>query len=409
VSTADRPYSTWAAGSDDAQPLRIRTVTPEDALTLAGSAIGALGLVWVLYERVLPFTGALGFWLTWYLAFLLLYIATAGLQWNRMVVRDKAMGLAVGSGGIFACAVVAEQIGYSFVKGLPAISHWTFFTTTMAFAAPTSSLHVGGILHASVGSLEQLGLATLFSVPLGVMAALFLSEVGGRMERPVATIVNAMTALPSIVAGLFIYAFAVLTLGLPQSGLAASLAIAVVMLPTVTRAAEVVIRVVPGTLREASFALGASHWRTVWNVILPTARPGLATAVVLAMARGIGETAPVLLTAGFTNELNPDPIHGWQATLPTFIITSVLDDGQFPHYIARAFGAGFALMLIVLILFTTARLLGGGAPGELTRRQRRKVRRAASRGAAAREDNPPAPRALGAAGPAVPHFLADPP
>jgi len=193
-----------------------------------------------------------------------------------------------------------------------------------------------------------------------------------------------MTALPSIVAGLFIYAFAVLTLGLPQSGLAASLAVAVVMLPTVTRASEVVIRVVPGTLREASFALGASHWRTVWNVILPTCRSGLATAVVLAMARGIGETAPVLLTAGFTNELNLNPVHGWQATLPTFIITSVLDDGQFPNYIARAFGAGFALMLIVLILFTIARLLGGGTPGELTKRQRRKVNRAAARGAQAR-------------------------
>jgi phosphate transport system permease protein len=373
----------WVAGTGgpDAPPLRIRTVTAEDTLTLAGAAIGALGLTWVLYERVLPFTGALGFWVVWYVAFLLLYTAAAGLQWSRLVVRDKAMAVLVGSGGIFACAVVAEQIGYSFVQGLPAISHWTFFTTTMAFAAPTSSLKVGGILHAAVGSLEQLGLATLFSVPLGVMAALFLSEVGGRMERPVAAIVNAMTALPSIVAGLFIYAFAVLTLGLPQSGLAAALAIAVVMLPTVTRASEVVIRVVPGTLREASFALGASHWRTVWNVILPTARSGLATAVVLAMARGIGETAPVLLTAGFTNELNADPFHNWQATLPTFIITSVLDDGQFPNYIARAFGAGFTLMLIVLILFTIARLLGGGVPGELTKRQRRRVRRAGLRDA----------------------------
>ncbi len=360
-------------------PLRIATVAAEDTLTLGGAAAGALGLTWVLYERVLPFTGALGFWLCWYAAFLVLYTAAAALQWRRLVVRDKVMAVAVASGGILACAVVAEQIGYSFVKGLPAISHWTFFTSTMAFAAPTSSLRVGGILHAAVGSLEQLGLATLFSVPLGITAALFLAEVGGRLERPVRTIVNAMTALPSIVAGLFIYAFAVLSLGLPESGLAAALAVAVVMLPTVTRAAEVVIRVVPGTLREASFALGASHWRTVWSVILPTARPGLATAVTLAMARGIGETAPVLLTAGFTNELNPDPVHGWQATLPTFIITSVLDDGQFPNFIARAFGAGFTLMLIVLILFTVARLLGGGAPGELTRRQRRRVARAAAR------------------------------
>jgi phosphate transport system permease protein len=199
------------------------------------------------------------------------------------------------------------------------------------------------------------------------------------MERPVRTIVNAMTALPSIVAGLLIYALAVLALGLPESGFAASLAIAIVMLPTVTRASEVVLRVVPGTLREASFALGASHWRTVWKVILPTARSGLTTAVVLAMARGIGETAPVLLTAGFTNDMNADPFHGWQATLPTYIITDILDNGQFPNYVARAFGAGFALMLIVVVLFAIARFLGGGRPGELSKRQIRKLRREAAR------------------------------
>ncbi len=106
-------------------------------------------------------------------------------------------------------------------------------------------------MHAAVGSLEQLALATLWSVPLGILAALFLSEVGGRMERPVRTIVNAMTALPSIVAGLLIYAVVILALGYPRSGFAASLAIAIIMLPTVTRAAEVVLRVVPGTLRES--------------------------------------------------------------------------------------------------------------------------------------------------------------
>jgi phosphate transport system permease protein len=360
-------------------PIRLSRVTQEDMLTLGGAAIASLGLTWLLYERVLPLTGAFGFWVCWYLVFLIFYLATAGLQWNRLVVRDKAMAVLVGSGGIFATAVVVEQLGYSFVKGLAAIKHANFWTTTMASAAALSPLTVGGVLHAAVGSLEQLVLATVFSVPLGITAALFLAEVGGSLERPVRTIVNAMTALPSIVAGLFIYALAVLALGVPESGFAASLAIAIVMLPTVTRAAEVVLRVVPGTLREASFALGASHWRTVWRVILPTARPGLATAVVLAMARGFGETAPVLLTAGFTNFLNVNPFHGWQATLPTFIFTSVLTEGQYPDFIARAFGAGFALMLVVVVLFAIARLLGGSRPGELTKRQIRKLRREAAR------------------------------
>jgi phosphate transport system permease protein len=355
--------------------VKIRRVTPEGAATLAGSSAGALGLTWMLYERVLPFSGALGFWLCWYLAFVLLYAAMAGMQWSRLVVRDRVMSVALATGGLFACAVVIDQFGYTLGEGLHAVSHLNFFTATMAYAGPLSPLSVGGILHALVGSLEQIGLATLFSVPLGVTTAVFLSEVGGRWERPVRTIVNAMTALPSIVAGLFILAFAILTLGLQESGLAASLAVAVVMLPTVSRASEVVIRVVPGTLREAAYALGASQWRTVWSVILPTARSGLATAVTLAMARGIGETAPILLTAGFTKEMNANPLTGWQATLPTYIFNGVEIDGQIPNYVVRAFGAGLTLMLVVLILFTIARLLGGAAPGELSRRQRRMVRR----------------------------------
>ncbi len=360
-------------------PIRIRQVTGEDVLSICGAAIGSLGLAWIGFERLLPFSGAFGFWLCWYLLFIVFYLAVAGLQWKRLVVQDKTMAVLVSTGGIFASAVVIDQLGYSLVKGSTAIRHLNFWTQTMAANGPSSPLSVGGVLHAAVGSLEQLGLASAMSVPLGITAALFLAEVGGRMERPVRTIVNAMTALPSIVAGLLIYALAILALGLPRSGFAASLAIAIVMLPTVTRASEVVLRVVPGTLREASFALGASHWRTVWKVILPTARSGLTTAVVLAMARGIGETAPVLLTAGFTNNMNANPFTGWQATLPTLIINNIEIDGQIPNYVARAFGAGFALMLIVVVLFTIARIVGGSRPGELSKRQARRLQREAAR------------------------------
>jgi phosphate transport system permease protein len=376
MTAAGRPP---LAGALVDEPIRLTRVTAEDVLTLAGAALASLGLAWIGYERVLPFSGAFGFWLTWYVLFLAFYIAAAGLQWNSLIVRDRAIGVLVSSGGIFACAVVAEQLGYSFVKGLPAISHSSFWTQTMAAAGPTSGLAVGGMLHAAVGSLEQIALASLMSVPLGITAALFLAEVGGAMERPVRTIVNAMTALPSIVAGLLVYALAILGLGLPESGFAASLAVAIVMLPTVTRASEVVLRIVPGTIREASFALGSSHWRTVWKVILPTARSGLTTAVVLAMARGIGETAPILLTAGFSAGMNADPFHGWQATLPTFIITYVLTEGEVHNFVIRAFGAGFALMLVVVLLFTIARLVGGRRPGELSKRQVRQLRREAER------------------------------
>jgi phosphate transport system permease protein len=378
IGSASRPVGSDQLASVGDVPIRLSKVAAEDVLTVGGAAIGSLGLTWVLYERVLPLSGAFGFWLTWYLVFVILYLAAASLQWSRLVVRDRMTAVLVSSGGIFACVVVADQIGYSFVKGLSAIKHPNFWTTDMANVAATSPLSVGGMLHAAVGSLEQLALATLFSVPLGITAAVFLAEVGGKLERPVRTIVNAMTALPSIIAGLFIYALAVLALGLPESGLAAALAISIIMLPTVTRASEVVLQVVPGTLREASFALGASHWRTVMRVILPTARSGLTTAVVLAMARGFGETAPVLLTAGFSPYMNATPFHGWQATLPTYIWYSVLITGQYPNYIARAFGAGFTLMLVVVVLFTIARVIGGGRPGELSKRQVRKLRNEAA-------------------------------
>ena len=379
IGSPSRPVGSDQLDSVGDVPIRLSKVAPEDVLTVGGAAIGSLGLTWVLYERVLPLSGAFGFWLIWYLVFVILYLAAASLQWSRLVVRDRMTAVLVSSGGIFACVVVADQIGYSFVKGLAAIKHPNFWTTDMANVAAKSPLTVGGMVHAAVGSLEQLTLATLFSVPLGITAAVFLAEVGGRLERPVRTIVNAMTALPSIIAGLFIYALAVLALGLPESGLAAALAISIIMLPTVTRASEVVLQVVPGTLREASFALGASHWRTVMRVILPTARSGLTTAVVLAMARGFGETAPVLLTAGFSPYFNATPFHGWQATLPTYIWYSVLITGQYPNYIARAFGAGFTLMLVVVVLFTIARVIGGGRPGELSKRQVRKLRNEAAR------------------------------
>ena len=172
------------AGSDQVPrvgdiPIRLSKVAPEDVLTVGGAAIGSLGLTWLLYERVLPLSGASGFWLSWYVLFIIFYLATASLQWNRLVVRDRMLAVLVSSGGIFACVVVADQIGYSFVKGLAAIRHPNFWTQAMGSVAPTSPLSIGGVLHAAVGSLEQLALASLFSVPLGITAALFLAEVGG--------------------------------------------------------------------------------------------------------------------------------------------------------------------------------------------------------------------------------------
>ncbi len=230
------------------------------------------------------------------------------MQWDGLAVRDRVVAVALTTAGLLATALVLDQVGYTLVRGSTVVKHASFFTQSMVDTGPLSALSSGGVAHALIGTLEQLTMATLLAVPLGIAAALYLAEVGGRAARPVRTLVDAMTALPDIIAGLFILAFLVLTVGLPKSGFAAALALAVTMLPIVTRASETVLRIVPGTLREASYALGGSQWRTVLFVVLPTARSGLATAVVLAMARGIGETAPVLLVAGLRAQRQLEPV-----------------------------------------------------------------------------------------------------
>ena len=360
-------------------PISLQTGSTESAATTAGAAIGALCLVWLLYEQVLPFSGALGFWISWYVVFLVFYAVLALLQWDRLEAVNRVTSVAFATGGALSIAIVVATASYAFLRGWGAVENLSFLTSTMQFAGPLSPLHDGGVLHAMVGSLEQLFIATFISLPLGIAAALFLAEIGGRLARPVRTIVEAMTALPDLIAGMFVYSLFILSLGFSQTGIMAAVAISVNMIPIIARASEVVIRLVPGTLREASYALGGSQWRTVMSIVLPTCRAGLVTAVVLAMARGIGETAPVLFTAGFTKVLNFNPLSGPQTNLPLYIWNYVHIEGAVTADVERGFGAAFVLVILVLVLFTIARALGGSAPGELSKRQQRKQSREARR------------------------------
>jgi phosphate transport system permease protein len=241
----------------------------------------------------------------------------------------------------------------------------------MQLAGPLDPLTVGGIQHAIVGTLIQISIALLITVPLGLAAAVFLNEIGGKFARFVRTISDAMTALPSIVAGLFIYAV-LLVLDTQRSGFAAAAAISVMMLPIIIRAADVVLRLVPGTLREASLALGSSQWETVRHVVLPTSRSGLVTSVILGTARGIGETSPVLLTSGITANFNANPFEGPMISLPLQVFDFVKSPE--PNMIARGFGTAMVLLLVVLALFTAARIFGGRGPGEFSPRQARALR-----------------------------------
>ncbi|MET8635756.1 phosphate ABC transporter permease PstA [Streptomyces sp. NPDC004074] len=351
----------------------LATLRATDVYAMLGAAAASLCITWLLFDRMLPFNGALGFVVIAYVLFLGLYALLVSFDEDGPAVRDRVAAAVVQSLGLVMLAVLAFVVVYTLYEGRDALPHLNFYTESMADAGPIEPLSVGGILHAIVGTLWQISIALVICIPAGLVCAVFLNEVPGAFSRFVRTIVEAMTALPSIVAGLFIYATFILALGFERSGLAAALAISVMMLPIIIRASDVVIRLVPGTLREASYALGTSRWRTVWHVVLPTSRSGLTTAIILGTARGVGETSPVLLTAGYTAELNADPLHDPMVSLP--LAAFELVKSPEPTYIARGFGTAAVLLVLVLVLFVMARVLGGRGPGQLTRRQEhRRVR-----------------------------------
>ncbi|MEV4162260.1 phosphate ABC transporter permease PstA [Nonomuraea dietziae] len=215
----------------------------------------------------------------------------------------------------------------------------------------------GGAYHAIIGTLEQVLLASVIAVPIGVLTAIYLVEygTGGRLSRTISFFVDVMTGVPSIVAGLFIFAFWILFLGIPFSGFAGALALSILMMPTVVRSAEEMLRLVPNDLREASYALGVPKWRTILKVVLPTALTGIITGVMLAIARVAGETAPLLLTVFFTDSINNDPFNGPQMGLPLY----VFDQAARPNDTAidRAWAGALTLILIVMLLNLVARLI----------------------------------------------------
>jgi phosphate transport system permease protein len=218
----------------------------------------------------------------------------------------------------------------------------------------------GGALHAIIGTVEITGIATLISVPIGIMAAIYLVEYGrGTVARLVTFFVDVMTGVPSIVAGLFAYALFVIFFGPGvRMGLGGAIALSLLMIPVVIRATEEMLKIVPNELREAAYALGVPKWLTVLKVVLPTSLAGIATGIMIAIARVIGETAPLLLIAGFTASMNYNPLNERMMTLPVFVYTSYANQGvDMQAYLDRAWAGALTLMLIVMVLNLVARLI----------------------------------------------------
>jgi phosphate transport system permease protein len=367
----NKPLPADVATSTPEERRNTATLRPKDVARTIGSALAALSLTWLLFTQILAASGALGFIVVAFLLHVLFFGIVTSIDSPGPIVRDKVWAVIVHSAAVVLIFALGMILGYTISRGLNALPHVNFFTQDMSNASGSDPLTVGGISHAIVGTLIMISIALMVTIPLGVTCAVYLVEFPGKSARFVQTIVEAMTALPSIIAGLFIYATLIVTFHRPKSGFAAAMAISVMMLPIIIRASVVVLRLVPGTLKEASYALGSSHWKTVWTVVLPTAKSGLATAVILGTARGIGETSPVLITAGFTAAMNKNPFNGPMMSLPLYVFKAV-GTGQ-PNMIIRAFGAATVLLLLVFILFIIARLIGGRGPGHQSKRAARKA------------------------------------
>lgn len=218
----------------------------------------------------------------------------------------------------------------------------------------------GGVLHAIVGTLLMTGTAAIISIPIGLMTSIYLVEYGrGQLARGITFLVDVMTGIPSIVAGLFAYALFSIFLGPgTRTGIAGAVALAVLMIPVVVRSSEEMLRLVPNELREAAFALGVPKWLTIVKVVLPTSIAGITTGIMLSIARVIGETAPLLIAAGFTASMNYNLFDGRMSSLPVFVYTQYANQGIPPEaYLDRAWAAALTLILIVMALNLIARLV----------------------------------------------------
>ncbi|MEY2737881.1 MAG: phosphate transporter permease PtsA [Actinomycetota bacterium] len=232
----------------------------------------------------------------------------------------------------------------------------TFFNSSMRNVIGEG----GGALHAIIGTLEVTALATLISVPVGLLTAIYLVEYGkGKLAKAVTFLVDVMTGIPSIVAGLFAFALFSLIFGpAVRMGFAGSVALSVLMIPVVVRSGEEMLRLVPDELREAAFALGVPKWRTIIKVVIPTAITGLITGIMLSIARVIGETAPLLIVAGFTQSMNYNPFDDRMMTLPVFVYYSYSSQGADAQaYIDRAWAGALTLIVIVMVLNLGARAI----------------------------------------------------
>ena len=335
------------------KPSRPWKITPKQVLPDLLGAIFTVAATFAIVA-ISPLKGKLGFALT--LIFMAIITATA-ISWirrDRKAAMNSTTTVLVYIAAAFVIVPLISVI-YEIVKLGSVGFSFGIFTDDMAETSSESPLTEGGLLHAVIGTAYIVTFATLLSTPIGILTALYIVEVKGRFAGLVRFFVQAMSGVPSIVAGLFIFAVWMIQLGNSYSGIAGGFALTVLMIPTVARTSEEVLKLIPQDLREAGLALGATQWRTVAMVIIPAARSGLVTAIILGVARVVGETAPLLLTVGGADAINLNPGEGNMSAFPYYVWKNLLIGDE--NAVSRAWTGVMVLMILVLIIFTLARYL----------------------------------------------------
>ena len=304
---------------------------------------------------VTPMKGKLAIFVVFFLVYMLMTSSIKGFQLGSAAAKDALVNSLVAFGAIVTVIPIASILFTVVQKGLPGIS-LNLFVSDMSMATPTDPLNNGGLLHAITGTLALVTLALIMSVPIGILTALYLTEIKGRFTAPIRFLVQAMSGVPSIVAGLFILSAVLYPITKSFSGFMGALALTILMIPTIARTSEEVLNLIPNDLREAGVALGGTQWRTVAMIVLPAAKSGLVTAVILGVARIAGETAPLLLLTGGGDKINANAFSGPLGSLPYYIWKSF--NAGSPEAITRAWAGLLVLVGLVLVLFTIARYLG---------------------------------------------------
>ncbi|MEU9452315.1 phosphate ABC transporter permease PstA [Streptomyces sp. NPDC048277] len=340
--------STAAVADKPASTLRGATLPKWSPYAIIGGSI-VLGVV-------IGLVGGLDSKVQWGLIAGLLYVlgtyAIAAKVEGSRQAKDRIATSLVWVAFVIAVVPLVSLIWVTISRGVKVLDVY-FLTHSMGVVADSEA--GGGVYAAIIGSLEQVGLATLIGAPIGILTAVYLVEYGrGRLAKAVTFFVDVMTGIPSIVAGLFILSL-MLIFDMQPFGFAGSLALAILMMPVVVRSTEEMLKLVPNELREASLALGVPKWRTILKVVLPTSIGGITTGVMLAIARIAGETAPVLLLVFGNPFINNNPFEGAQSSLPLFIYQQYANSAGANAAYDRAWAASLTLIAFVMILNLVAR------------------------------------------------------